>query len=103
MEGNRLDAVWRRVERAVPAYVFEVHFGGDLHRALAKLKHAFDIWNSNIFLIADKEDKKNADKLLSGLYHEIRNKLRFIGVEKVDELLKQKKSLRDLEEDLGIL
>ncbi|MBE0415242.1 MAG: EVE domain-containing protein [Dehalococcoidia bacterium] len=102
MEGYRLDAVWRRVEKAVPTYVFEVHIGGDLHRSLAKLKHAFDIWNSNIFLVASKEDRKNADRLLSGLFHEIRDRLRFIELEKVDELLKQKKGVHDLEAELGI-
>lgn len=102
MEGYRLDAVWRRVEKAVPTYVFEVHIGGDLPRSLAKLKHAFDIWNSNIFLVANKENRKNADRLLSGLFHEIRGRLKFIELEKVDELLKQKRGVRDLEAEIGI-
>jgi hypothetical protein len=102
MEGYRLDAVWRRVEKAVPTYVFEVHIGGDLHRSLAKLKHAFDIWNSNIFLVANKQHRKDADRLLSGLFHEIRDRLKFIETEKVDELLRQKRGVHDLEAELGI-
>ena len=50
MENERLDVVWRRVEKSVPTYVFEVQIGGDIYHALGKLKHAFDLWNSNIFL-----------------------------------------------------
>ena len=38
MDGTRLDAVWRRVEKSVPTYVFEIQIGGDIYHALAKLK-----------------------------------------------------------------
>ena len=50
MDGEKLDVTWRRVERDSPTYVFEVQIGGDIYHALAKLKHAYDLWNSNIFL-----------------------------------------------------
>jgi hypothetical protein len=55
MEGEKLDVVWRRVVGSVPTYVFEIQIGGDVYHALGKLKHAWDLWNSNIFLITDKE------------------------------------------------
>jgi hypothetical protein len=45
MDGTRLDAVWRRVEKSVPTYVFEIQVGGDIYHAIAKLKHAYDLWN----------------------------------------------------------
>jgi len=48
MEETRLDVVWRRVEKSVPTYVFEIQVGGDIYHALAKLKHAYDLWNSRI-------------------------------------------------------
>jgi hypothetical protein len=38
----RLDAVWRRVQRSVPNFVFEVQVGGNMYQALAKLKHAYE-------------------------------------------------------------
>ena len=78
MEGTRLDVVWRRVEKSVPTYVFEVQVGGDIYHALAKLKHAYDLWNSRIYLVAGPGDKDKAESLLSGTFHEIRDRLAFI-------------------------
>ena len=64
----RLDAVWRRVQRSVPNFVFEVQVGGNLYQALAKLKHAHDIWNSNIYLVLLESSKKQLDELLLGTF-----------------------------------
>ena len=103
MDGGRLDVVWRRIERAVPAYVFEVQIGGDLHHALGRLKHAFDLWNSNIFLVVCEEDVHKARQLLAGTFHEIRGKVKLVDVEKVNELFRRKKAYREFEAKLGIL
>jgi hypothetical protein len=103
MDGGKLDVVWRRIERAVPAYVFEVQIGGDLYHAIGKLKHAFDIWNSNIFLVVGEEDIFKANELLSGTFHEIQNKVKLIDAKKIDELLNRKKAYRDFEAELGIV
>lgn len=72
MEGTGLDVVWRRVQKSVPIYVFGIQVGGDIYHAIAKLKHAYDLWNSRIFLVASAGDKNNLDSLLSGTFHEIR-------------------------------
>lgn len=99
---GKLDVVWRRVERSVPTYVFEVQVGGDVYHALAKLKHAFDLWNSNIFVVASQADHGKVRDLLSGTFHEIRDQTRFIELEKVEELHKRKKAYLDFEKELGI-
>lgn len=103
MEETRLDVVWRRVEKSVPTYVFEIQVGGDIYHALAKLKHAYDLWNSRIFLVAAPPDRNKAESLLSGTFHEIRERIAFIEIEKMQELYTKKKAYRDLEEDVGIL
>jgi len=103
MDGGKLDVVWRRIERAVPAYVFEVQIGGDLYHAIGKLKHAFDLWNSNIFLVIGEDDMRKANELLSGTFHEIQNKVKLIEATKIDELLKRKKAYRNFEAELGII
>jgi len=103
LDGGKLDVVWRRIERAVPAYVFEVQIGGDLYHAIGKLKHAFDLWNSNIFLVVAEEDLRKANELLSGTFHEIQNKVKLVEAKKIDELLKRKKAYRDFEAELGII
>lgn len=99
---GRLDVVWRRVLNSVPTYVFEIQVGGDIYHALAKLKHAFDLWNSHIFLIASETDYSKTENLLSGTFHEIRNRIRFIDLTKIDELYNLKQAYFDLEKDLGI-
>ena len=83
---EKLDVVWRRVPTSVPTYVFEVQIGGNLHQALTKLKHAYDIWNSNIFLVVEAKDEIRVKELISGAFHEISGLLRILTVEKVNEL-----------------
>ena len=99
---GRLDVVWRRVEQSVPTYVFEVQVGGDVYHALAKLKHAFDLWNSHIFIVASEAERNKVGNLLSGTFHEINNRIEFIELEQVEELYKRKKSYLDFEKELGI-
>lgn len=103
MDGGKLDVVWRRVERGVPTYVFEVQVGGDLYHAMTKLKHAYDLWNSNIFLIVSGSDVAKAQELLKGAFHEIQGKIRIIETEKINQLFNLKKAYRKLEAQLGIL
>lgn len=102
MENERLDVVWRRVEKSVPTYVFEVQVGGDIYHALGKLKHAYDLWNSKIFLVASKEDLENAEALLLGTFHEIQNKINKITIYKVYELYEQKRRWIDIEKEVGL-
>jgi EVE domain len=98
----RLDAVWRRVQRSVPNFVFEVQVGGNMYQALAKLKHAYDIWNSNIYLVLLDTGKKQLDELLSGTFHEIRDRVRLVDETTITRLLSLKKEIRDIESRLGI-
>ncbi len=101
-ETGKLDVVWRRVVNSVPTYVFEVQIGGDIYHALGKLKHAYDLWNSHIFFIASEKDYGKATSLLSGTFHEINNRVKYIGLEKVEELYRRKKAYFELEKALGI-
>jgi len=102
-ELGRLDVVWRRVQQSVPTYVFEIQIGGNIYQALAKLKHAFDLWNSHVFLVSPQEDFNKALELLSGTFHEIRGRLKFIDCVKAKELLAHKKRYHELEKELGII
>jgi predicted RNA-binding protein len=103
MDNEKLDIVWRKVAGSVPTYVFEVQLGGDIYHALGKLKHAWDIWNSNIFLIVNQEHLASVQKLLSGTFHEISSQLKIIPLTKVEELYKSKTRVRELEQEFGIL
>jgi len=84
------------------AYVFEVHVGGDIQHALGKLKHAYDLWNSHIFLVASGSEGAEVSQLLSGMFHEIRARLKFLPIDKVEELYRRKRAYKDLESELEI-
>ncbi len=99
---GRLDVVWRRLQKSVPTYVFEVQIGGNLHQALSKLKHAYDLWRSHIYLVTPENDFGKANQLLSGTFHEIQQRLRLIDCPQVAELLERKKGYLLLEKELGI-
>lgn len=103
MEAERLDVVWRRLPESVPTYVFEVQIGGDLYHALGKLKHAHDIWNSRIFLVASVDDLAKVNELLSGTFHEIKSLVRFIEIEKIQSLHESKSNIYEIEKDLGLI
>jgi len=103
MESERLDVVWRRVERSVPTYVFEVQVGGDIYHALGKLKHAFDLWNSNIFLIANESDFQAAEPLLSGTFHEIQERIKRVTTQKIRQLYEEKSRWVETEREIGLL
>ena len=99
---GRLDVVWRRVIHSVPTYAFEIQVGGDIYHALAKLKHAFDLWNSHIFIVAPQADHNKCENLLSGTFHEITDRIKFVESNKIEELYKRKKAYLDFENELGI-
>jgi len=99
--GERLDVVWRRVAASVPTYAFEIQIGGNLHQALSKLKHAYDIWNSNIFLISRREDFDKINKLLSGTFHEIRERIKVLSIEKINEVYELQMKDHKLKKEVG--
>lgn len=103
LESTRLDVVWRRVERSVPTYVFEVQVGGDIYHAMAKLKHAFDLWNSHIFLVASNKERSKYQELIAGTFHEVAARMRFVEIGLVKELLAKKRDYKRMEQALGIL
>ncbi|NPA97108.1 MAG: hypothetical protein GXO32_05855 [Crenarchaeota archaeon] len=98
----RYDVVWFKPLALVPCKVFEVQVHGDVDRALARLKHALDIWNRpDLFLvIADSRDldrvKKLVNALLSGTFHEIRNYLTIATVDDIRTILQRASVIRKL-------
>ncbi len=86
IDGERIDVTWRKIPRGVPTKVFEVQIGGSIHQALSKLKHSWDLWNSEPFLIINSTDKEKVNTLLGGTFHEIQGVIRIITIDRVDKL-----------------
>ena len=98
-----MDVFWRRIERSAPTYVFEIQVGGDIYHALGKLKHAYDLWNSNIFLVSTNEYIRKANKLLDGTFHEIKDKIKKINISKINKLYEQESRWVEIEMEIGLL
>jgi predicted RNA-binding protein len=86
LNGERLDVAWRRVAASVPQKVFEVQVSGNLYAAVAKLKRAHVLWNSQPFLVLQKDEQAKANDLLAGPFHEISKAVIVRDVESVEEL-----------------
>jgi len=98
---ERIDVVWRRVPTSVPTFVFEVQIGGNMHQAMTKLKHAFDLWNSNIYIITSDEQLPKVDMLKSGAFHEIKDRLRTLTTSKVQEIHELQKRDYQIKREIG--
>jgi predicted RNA-binding protein len=99
---GRLDVVWRRVERSVPTYAFEVQVGGDIYHALAKLKHAYDLWNSHIFVAGAADARAKFEELISTSFNEVRERVAFLELAAIDELHRRKTKYFELEKQLRL-
>jgi hypothetical protein len=103
IETRRLDVVWRRVQRSVPSYAFEVQVGGNITEGVAKLKRAYELWNSNLFLVGREEHRRPLNELAATTFREIQDRMRFIELDQVNELYESKRAYREMERNLGIL
>jgi len=74
----RLDVVWHTEVQKIPSQVWEVHIAGNFYEALAKLKHAWDYWRAEPFLVTTEKYEDEAKSLLGGTFHEIKQHIRII-------------------------
>lgn len=100
-----LDVVWRTpgVGGAVPKYIFEVEDQGEFYRALAKLKHCFDLWGfPKLFIIVKKEDIPKVNQLLEGTFHEIKENLKVLDMSQVNEMYEAEKRSFEAKQNTGL-
>jgi hypothetical protein len=102
IDGERIDVAWKRIERGDPTIVFEVQISGNFYEALAKLKHAWDKWNSRPFLVTTEAFRGKALDWVRGSFHEMQEELRIVDCEKVKELHEAIRKSKNLKEELGI-
>jgi len=102
MDGRRVDVVWRRTEVSVPTWAFEVQLSGNMVEALAKLKHAWDLYNSIPILVTTQDQFGQVEELLGGSFHEIREAIRVVTWQRIKKMYELKIELRDLRNELRI-
>jgi len=102
MDDHLLDVVWKRIETGNPAYVFEIQVGGDIYQALVKLKHAFDLWNSDLFLVLTEKDLSMARQLINGAFHEIKERIRILLATDVERLHRLHRQIAKVKKETGL-
>lgn len=102
LDGDRLDVAWKRVSAGNPSEVFEVHIGGDFFKTLAKLKHAWDMWNSRPFLVTTEEYVKLARDWIEGSFHEVKKVIKIVDWTEIKRLYRAEKALRELKRELDL-
>jgi len=103
LDSYRIDVGWKKIQRGDPYIVFEVHISGNLEEALTKLKHAYDIWNSQpLVLVTTKEEIPKAIATINGSFHEIKDKFRIIDWEEIKQIYELKLKYKELESKLSI-
>lgn len=62
---HRFDITWRDHSSHSPVKVWEVEISGNVLTALARLKHAFDLWHPELYLVvSDAKTKEKAEELV---------------------------------------
>jgi predicted RNA-binding protein len=102
INGMRLDVAWRMPVRENPDHAWEVQIGGNFFEALAKLKHAWDLWKADPYLVTTERFEEQARKLLGGTFHEIKPHIRIINWQEIVKLYKLLRDTTDMEKELRI-
>ena len=105
IEDKRIDVVWKKLPRqdASPYIAWEVSLSGDVFKDLAKLKHAYDLWNSIPVLVTTDEMIEKVRAWVEGSFHEIKDVLRIVSWRRIKELYEKKGEVKRLETELGIV
>ena len=102
----RLDVLWRRLPDNPPLKAFEVELGGEVVKALTRLKHAYDRWNCQQLwlIVSDEANAEKARKLvepvLKGAFEEIKDRVRILSWKELHELYTSLKNYKEVLRDL---
>jgi len=101
-EKYEFDVVWHKPPRIGPKYVFEVHLKGSLEAALLRLKHAYDLWESQIFLVSTEDQLKEAQSKFLGELHELKDKVILLDIKNIKDFYEFKGKFEWLERKFGL-
>jgi predicted RNA-binding protein len=98
----RLDVAWQMPARQNPDHAWEVHNGGNFFEALAKLKHAWDLWKADPYPVTTEHYEEETKKLLGGTFHEIKQHIRIVNWKDVVKLYKLLRDATAIETEIKL-
>ncbi len=102
-EKRNLDVVWKREIDGVPTFAFEIELSGMIEKAVDRLKFAFRKWNSRPRIIIPKKFIKKVYNIIAITDDKYFSKeFKIYEPAQIVELLNKKRTLRTIEQNLGI-
>lgn len=101
-EKKNLDVVWKREISGVPTFAFEVELSRGVEKAIARLKFAYIQWNSRPRIVLPKRLFKTANNAVSTEDREFSQGLKMYEPSQMIDLLKRKRKLKKVEQNLEI-
>jgi len=102
-EKRNLDVVWKREIDGVPTFAFEIELSGMIEKAVDRLKFAFRKWNSRPRIIIPKKFIKKVYNIIAITDDKYFSKeFKIYEPAQIVELLNKKRTLRIIEQNLGI-
>jgi len=101
-EKKSLDVVWKREIDGAPTFAFEVEFSGMLEKAIERLKFAFIKWNSRPRIIVPRDSMKKVHNILSASEKDFSSEIKIYEPIQINQLLKQKRELKNTEQNLAL-
>jgi len=101
-EKTKIDVIWKRTEEAAPFAAFEVQIKGNITEALTKLRRAWYLWNSRIFLVTTIDLMHKVEKQIKGPFSDIGSFIRILECGIILRLRDLTKMVKELENKYGL-
>lgn len=101
-EKKNLDVVWKREIDGVPTFAFEIELSGMVEKAIERLKFAFRKWNSRSRIIVPRKVITKVHNIIAISDKSFAQQVRIYEPNQVFELLKLKRQLKSVEQNLEI-
>ncbi len=101
-EKKNLDVIWKREISGVPTFVFEVELSGMIERAIERLKFAYLKFNSRPRIVVPENSIHKVNNILSSTENDFKKEVKIYEPLQIKQLLKQKRELKSLEQELDL-
>ena len=101
-EDKNIDVVWKREISGAPTFAFEIELSGGIERAIARLKFAYNRWNSQPRIIVPQTFAQKINNIVAAEDRVFSQQFKMYEPNQLIELLNKKRELKTTEQNLGL-
>jgi len=101
-EDKNIDVVWKREIAGAPTFAFEVELSGGIERAIARLKFAYNRWNSQPRIIVPRAFAQKINNIITAEDRVFSQQFKMYEPNQIIDLLDKKRELKTIEQNLGL-